>query len=97
MPALRDLLFRETTTIGLHWRIESKMALQREFAAVETPWGLVQMKIARWPSGDVANASPEYEDCRKVAAQHSIPLKQVMQEAARLYASMASATKKERP
>ena len=91
MPALRDLLFRETTTIGLHWRIENKTALRREFAQVATPWGPVQMKIARWPSGEIANASPEYEDCRKLAAQHSIPLKQVMQEAARLFA----ATRKE--
>ncbi len=91
LPALRDLLFRETTTIGLHWRTENKTALRREFAPVHTPWGPVQMKIARWPSGEIANASPEYEDCRKLAAQHSIPLKQVMQEAARLFA----ATRKE--
>lgn len=87
LPALRDLLFRETTTIGLHWRTENKIALQRKFTAVETQWGPVQMKIARWPSGEVANASPEYEDCRKLAAQHSVPLKQVMQEAARLFAA----------
>jgi hypothetical protein len=45
------------------------------------------MKIARWPSGEIANASPEYEDCRKLAGQHSIPLKQVMQEAARRFAA----------
>jgi hypothetical protein len=88
VPALRDLLFRETTTIGLHWRIENKIALAREFASVETPWGPVQIKIARWPSGEVANASPEYEDCRKLAAQHSIPLKQVLNEAARLFAAL---------
>jgi len=87
VPALRDLLFRETTTIGLHWRTENKIALRREFTQVETEWGAVQMKIARWPTGEVANASPEYEDCRRLAAQHSIPLKQVMQEAARLYAA----------
>jgi uncharacterized protein (DUF111 family) len=87
VPALRDVLFRETTTIGLHWRTENKTVLQREFARIETPWGPVQMKVARWPSGEIANASPEYEDCRKLAAQHSIPLKQVMQEAARLFAT----------
>jgi pyridinium-3,5-bisthiocarboxylic acid mononucleotide nickel chelatase len=86
LPALRDLLFRETTTIGLHWRIENKISLEREFATVETEWGPVRVKVARWPSGEVANASPEYEDCRKLAAEHSVPLKQVMQEAARLYA-----------
>jgi len=92
LAALRDLLFRETTTIGLHWRIENKISLEREFATVETEWGPVRMKVARWPSGEVANASPEYEDCRKLAAEHSVPLKQVMQEAARLYAARADAT-----
>jgi uncharacterized protein (TIGR00299 family) protein len=96
VPTLRDLLFRETTTIGLHWRTESKIALEREFATVETPWGAVQMKVARWPSGEVANASPEYEDCRKLAAQHSVPLKQVMQEAARLYSAFTTTAGKER-
>jgi hypothetical protein len=50
------------------------------------------MKIARWPSGDVANASPEYEDCRRLAAQHAVPLKQVMQEAMRVYAAHARAS-----
>ena len=87
VPTLRDLLFRETTTIGLHWRMENKTSLRREFARIETPWGPVQMKVARWPTGEIANASPEYEDCRKLAEQHSIPLKQVMQEAARLFAA----------
>ncbi len=85
VPALRDLIFRETTTIGLHWRTESKIALAREFRKVQTPWGEVQIKIARWPSGIVANASPEYEDCRRIAAEHALPLKQVMQEAMRIY------------
>jgi uncharacterized protein (TIGR00299 family) protein len=87
VPALRDMLFRETTTIGLHWRTESKTSLQRDFARIETQWGPVQMKIARWPSGEIANASPEYEDCRKLAMQHSVPLKLVMQEAARIFAA----------
>ena len=67
LPALRDLLLRETTTIGLRWRLENKMALEREFAEVETEWGKVRIKVARWPSGEVANASPEYEECRKLA------------------------------
>ncbi len=85
LAALRDILFRETTTIGAHWRIESKMALHREFAHVETQWGLVHIKIARNAEGVVTNASPEYEDCRRIAEQHAIPLKQVMLEAARVY------------
>ena len=91
VPALRDLIFRETTTIGLHWRIENKIALAREFRKIETPWGDVQIKIARWPSGKIANASPEYEDCRLIAAKHALPLKHVMQEAMRIYAASDAA------
>jgi uncharacterized protein (TIGR00299 family) protein len=86
LPALRDLLLRETTTIGLRWRLENKMALQREFAEVDTKWGKVRIKVARWPSGVVANASPEFEVCRNLARTHKVPLKQVMQEAMRAWA-----------
>jgi uncharacterized protein (DUF111 family) len=89
MPALRDLLLRETTTIGLRWRLESKMSLDREFAEVETDWGKVRIKVARWPSGEVANASPEYEVCRNLARTHKVPLKQVMQAAMRAWAERA--------
>jgi pyridinium-3,5-bisthiocarboxylic acid mononucleotide nickel chelatase len=88
LDALRDLLLRETTTIGLHWRLENKMALAREFVEVETAWGKVRIKVARWPSGAVANASPEYEVCRNLAREHAVPLKHVMQEAIRAYAEM---------
>jgi hypothetical protein len=95
-PALRDLLLRETTTIGLRWRLENKVALAREFQEVETEWGKVQIKIARWPSGEIANASPEYEVCRGIARQHGVPLKRVTQEAMRAYAETERATAKEK-
>ena len=86
MPSLRDLLLRETTTIGLRWRLENKVALAREFVDVDTEWGKVRIKVARWPTGEVANASPEYEVCRDIARRHAVPLKRVMQEAMRAYA-----------
>ncbi len=88
VPVLRDLLFRETTTIGLRWRLETKLALPREFAEVETVWGKVRIKIARLSSGAIANAAPEYEDCRALAEQYAVPLKQVMQEAMRIYLNL---------
>jgi uncharacterized protein (TIGR00299 family) protein len=94
LPALRDLLLRETTSIGLRWRLENKVALAREFAEVETEWGKVQIKIARWPSGEVANASPEYEVCRNLARQHAVPLKQVIQEAMRAFGEHERASTK---
>ena len=87
IPTLRDLLFRETTTIGLHWRVENKVSLAREFREVQTEWGPVRIKIARWPSGEIANAAPEYEDCRRIAAAHSVPLKEVAEQARRVFAA----------
>jgi hypothetical protein len=87
-PTLQELLFRETTTIGLRWRLENKIALVREFAEVETRWGKVRIKIARLPNGSLANVLPEYEDCRQIATKHSLPLKQVMGEAMRVYAAI---------
>jgi hypothetical protein len=94
VPTLEEILFRETTTIGLHWRLESKSSLKREFVNVSTSWGDVSIKVARWPNGKVANASPEYEDCRKLATQHLVPLKRVMQEAMQGFAVQVEAAQK---
>jgi pyridinium-3,5-bisthiocarboxylic acid mononucleotide nickel chelatase len=90
LATLREILFRETTTIGAHWRIESKVALHREFAHVQTQWGNVHIKIARNSAGAITNAAPEYEDCRRIAQQHSIPLKLVMHEALCAWTSQSS-------
>jgi hypothetical protein len=87
VSALGEMLFRETTTIGLRWRLENKIALTREFVEVETSWGKVNIKIARLPNGEQANAAPEFEDCRQLAAEHAVPLKRVMEEAMRAYAA----------
>lgn len=94
VSALRSILFRETTTIGLRWRIENKIALAREFTDVETEWGKVRMKIARLASGEIANASPEYEHCRTIARQHGVPLKRVMQAAMRAWGASTAEAKK---
>jgi hypothetical protein len=91
LQEMREILFRETTTIGAHWRVESKMALKREFAEVRTEWGAVRIKVARLASGEAVNAQPEYEDCRGIAAEHGVPLKRVMQAAAQAYMAQAEA------
>src|SRR5579863_6315506 len=74
---LIDLVFRETTTIGVRTHDVRRETLAREPATVETPFGEVRMKISRM-HGSVLNATPEYEDCRRIAAQKSIPLKDVL-------------------
>jgi uncharacterized protein (TIGR00299 family) protein len=85
VPSLQEVIFRETTTIGLHWRLEKKQSLKRHWIEASTRWGKVRIKVASWLSGQIANASPEYEDCRKLATQHQVPLKQVMQEAMKAF------------
>jgi uncharacterized protein (DUF111 family) len=65
-------------------RQERRQTLVRRTVAVQTPWGEVRMKVANL-NGSVANYAPEYEDCRRIADQHKVPLKQVMQEANKSY------------
>ena len=81
---LRALLFRESSTLGVRTRHEKRYALQRRHEAVVTPWGEVRMKIA-YLNGAVSQYAPEYEDCRRIAVEHHVPLKTVMQEVIRLY------------
>jgi uncharacterized protein (TIGR00299 family) protein len=81
---LTQLIFTETTTLGVRRRAEVRQALARRWETVRTPWGEVRMKIASM-NGTVTNYAPEYEDCRRIAAEHHVPLKTVIQEAARAY------------
>ncbi len=82
-----DIIFRETTTLGLRMRRESRLKLERSFVNVQTPFGEVRMKLAYY--GDdpqqILNAVPEYEDCLALAEQHNVPLKTVMRAAVSAY------------
>jgi uncharacterized protein (TIGR00299 family) protein len=81
---LARLIFTETTTLGIRMREEHRATLVRRTDTIETRWGAVRMKVANL-NGTVANFAPEYEDCRRIAEQHALPLKHVMQEVTRLY------------
>jgi uncharacterized protein (TIGR00299 family) protein len=81
---LTQLIFTETTTLGVRRRDEVRQILARRWENVCTQWGDIRIKIASM-NGTVTNYAPEYEDCRRIAAEHRVPLKTVMQEAAREY------------
>ena len=81
LSTLSQIIFRETTTIGLRWQIEHKQVQEREFVALQTEFGNVQMKIARWSNGSISNIAPEFEDCRKLALERNVPLKDVQRAA----------------
>ncbi len=82
--ALMQLIFTETTTLGVRRRDEMRQTLARRWEKVGTRWGDVRIKVASM-NGTVTNYAPEYEDCRRIAAEHHVPLKTVIQEATRAY------------
>jgi len=86
---LTRLIFTETTTLGVRRRDETRQILARRWKNVATPWGDVRIKIGSM-DGTVTNYAPEYEDCRRIAAQNNLPLKTVMQEAMRSYVGAAT-------
>ena len=77
---LLDIIFRETTTIGVRTHEVGRVKLERTIERVETPWGAVRVKVAFW-QGRAVNRSPEYEDCLRLATAAGVPVKQVMDSA----------------
>jgi uncharacterized protein (DUF111 family) len=82
---LAEIIFAETTTLGVRRREERRQILSRRWQTVSTRFGDIRIKIASM-NGSVSNYVPEYEDCRKIAAEKKIPLKMVMAEAIDAYA-----------
>jgi uncharacterized protein (TIGR00299 family) protein len=74
--ALSDILFRESTTIGLRVTETERERLDREAVAVETPIGSIRIKVAR-RDGAIRNAAPEFEDCARLAAERRLSIKEV--------------------
>ena len=83
-PKMMDLIFTETSTLGVRQREEKRQTLAREWVTIATRWGDIRMKVASM-NGTVTNYAPEYEDCRRIATECHVPLKSVMQEVLQLY------------
>jgi uncharacterized protein (DUF111 family) len=84
VATLTEIIFAETTTLGVRRRDEARRTLARRWESVATSWGEVRIKIASM-NGTITNYAPEYEDCRRIAAEHHVPLKKVMGEAVEAY------------
>jgi pyridinium-3,5-bisthiocarboxylic acid mononucleotide nickel chelatase len=76
----QEMLFAETTTLGLRSHLVERRALPREFVTVSTRFGEVRVKLSR-DAGRVQHASPEFDDCRKLAEEKNVPLHEVMEQA----------------
>ncbi len=84
--ALADILLQETTTLGVRVHHVHRHEAAREFRTVQTTYGQLRLKL-KTRNGQVVGFTPEYEDCRKLAEQHHLPLKTIHEAA--LAAGMA--------
>ena len=81
---LTSTIFRETSTIGVRYREMTRECLERETRTVQTPLGDVRIKLAA-RNGQVLNASPEFDDCARLASEHDVPVKHVQALAMKAY------------
>jgi pyridinium-3,5-bisthiocarboxylic acid mononucleotide nickel chelatase len=86
---LSRLIFAETTTIGIRYTIAERKTLQRQFAEVQTEYGPVTIKVSSL-DGRRMNFVPEYEDCRRLAVENDVALKEVQAAAVRAYLQSAA-------
>lgn len=80
VDALVQVLYDETTTIGVRWYEVARRALPRRWETVETEWGTVRVKMAEVKAGDW-KVMPEYDDCLALAEAKGVPVR-LVQEAA---------------
>jgi uncharacterized protein (DUF111 family) len=75
---IKATILSETTAIGLRFRREERLTLPREQVLVTTRWGTVAAKRVKGPAGTVIY--PEYEECRRIALEHQVPLTAVYRQ-----------------
>ena len=76
LPSVESVLFSQTTTFGIRKYKVVRKILAREFREFDSPLGKVKVKVGKF-NGTTKSISPEYEDCKRIAEEKSIPLKQV--------------------
>jgi pyridinium-3,5-bisthiocarboxylic acid mononucleotide nickel chelatase len=94
--SLEAVLFGETTTLGVRRWTADRRILARQAHAVETSWGRVEGKLG-WSGGGAARFAPEFESCRRIAAERGVPLREVYEAAQRAFEAEQSGEKGSRP
>ncbi len=82
--ALMSIIFAETTTFGVRTYRAQRRVLPREWVSVATDYGDVRIKVSR-VNGRILHVAPEFEDCKKLAAEKDVPLQRVIASALRSY------------
>jgi pyridinium-3,5-bisthiocarboxylic acid mononucleotide nickel chelatase len=76
---MMDIIFKETTTLGVRFYPLSVKRLGRQFKEVQTQWGTVSVKEGLL-EGKIVQQAPEYSECKALSDKHNIPLKLIFQE-----------------
>lgn len=76
---LADLLFRETTSIGVRWSELRRARLPRELVRLPTAFGPVTFKLSRL-GGRLVTLTPEFEECRRIARERNLPVREVLEQ-----------------
>nr|WP_211205040.1 nickel insertion protein [Halobacteroides halobius] len=77
---LEEIIFRETTTLGIRKYEVERKALKRKFYQLETLFGEITIKVAYY-QGELIKYAPEYEECKKIAQSLEVPVKKVYNQA----------------
>lgn len=85
LAQIEEIVFAETTTLGLRYMKANVHRLGRQFAAVQTEWGPITVKLG-FHRGELVQMAPEFKECEKAAKQFGVPLKQVYEQVRRNYA-----------
>jgi len=80
LKEILEVLFSESTTLGVRIREIKRLRLTQQNFIAETKYGKIKVKVGMF-KGEIKNIAPEYEDCKKMAKQHKVPLKEVYEEA----------------
>ena len=82
IPLVADIIFMESTTLGVRVSEAQRLILPRVVVSARTPYGRVRVKLAKRPDGHVS-VSPEHDDCARLASKRGVPLIRVMAAASR--------------
>ena len=80
LPSVEEAFFANSTTLGLRRQVMQRTVLERALATVVTSHGQVSVKVAG-RAGEILGATPEFEDCRKLALRAKVPVRLVVAEA----------------
>ena len=81
-----EMILRETSAFGVRRTMAERRKLRREFVTVKTKFGNVTVKLGKL-NAKVVQASPEFESCKKLAAQKKVPLQQIYEAALKCFSA----------